>query len=642
MPPKKRNRGRLQRARDNEETPPELAPASSSQDIAGGANWDSENAIKLLKQWAWGELSAVQVQDMAMAQHNDEIRLLDRVGANHSFATTSIKALSMLGNSGRIHGNIKRYLLTLLGPPRCPCIVRAPVVCITGKPCENATTSIDMPFLLPHHTLSYWYENARDRFDEFMFGGPYNPDMVTSFWKTVVQRRDPRIVRHPMCARPDWMSKGIGIMLHGDAVPSIGVGKAPKSFDAYSWQSLFSFGTTKRAKQYIAGLFEGCKDKPTPRTGDGTMKQFWGVIIWSMEAAFQGTWPLTNWDGSEWAKGSYEDLKKGTTLAGGFFLVPWVLKGDLDYFAKGLFLPHDSCNSFCTFCPSHSDPADPARNWSNFRPDAIWKNELYTVAAWRALLGAELHWLFLRLPYLSMNNVDPDELHVFHLGTSKRLCGSVLWALCYLGLPKSASDNMNEIWLHIIESYRTHKIDTQYSSLTLSTFCDPKSPRGDFPYLNGKAAEIKDLILPLLECWEHFRPGYNFNLVRDLLRSQLTTQGILSGFSTELFLPLPEVDEIMAATDIFLARYSALANIADAEARLLWNMVPKFHYAWHWSRRAIYLNPRRSNCAIDEDFVGLVKTCVASCCSGTPIEEVPCKVMEKQEWAFHFTMLEQF
>ena len=50
----------------------------------------------------------------------------------------------------------------------------------------------------------------------------------------------------------------------------------------------------------------------------------------------------------------------------------------------------------------------------------------------------------------------------------------------------------------------------------------------------------------------------------------------------------------------------------------------------------MYLNPRRSNCMIDEDYVGVVKNCVAASASGTSMEDVPKKVMERIVWGMHF------
>ena len=127
-------------------------------------------------------------------------------------------------------------------------------------------------------------------------------------------------------------------------------------------------------------------------------------------------------------------------------MVLWALKGDLDYFAKGLFLWHYVSNAFCEICPAHSDETDPSMIWNNFKANALWKRSLYDVPQWRASHDI-LHWLFLELPYLSQHNVEPDELHVLHLGTSKYMLGSVLFVLCYKSLKGTPAQNMKKVFL---------------------------------------------------------------------------------------------------------------------------------------------------------------------------------------------------
>ena len=112
-------------------------------------------------------------------------------------------------------------------------------------------------------------------------------------------------------------------------------------------------------KLYIFGMFEDCKGKGVVLDDDTTMNESWRVVVESLEAAYDGVFQ----QGEECA---------GQELAGGFFLVVWCLKGDLDYFAKGLHLRHYTRNEFCEFCPAHSNEAVPAMLWSNFRVDAGW------------------------------------------------------------------------------------------------------------------------------------------------------------------------------------------------------------------------------------------------------------------------------
>ena len=101
-----------------------------------------------------------------------------------------------------------------------------------------------------------------------------------------------------------------------------------------------------------------------------------------MKFAYQGIWPTYDADGvsyDTYHEGSFERKKSGTSLAGGYFLVPWSLKGDLDYFYKCLGLRHYVRNRFCEPCKSHSDPSEYSMAWTNVASDAAWKSALFSV-----------------------------------------------------------------------------------------------------------------------------------------------------------------------------------------------------------------------------------------------------------------------
>ena len=57
-------------------------------------------------------------------------------------------------------------------------------------------------------------------------------------------------------------------------------------------------------------------------------------------------------------------------------------------------------------------------------------------------------------------------------------------------------------------------------------------------------------------------------------------------------------------------------------------------------KRAYYLNPRKGNTMIDEDFVGQCKDIVAACASGTEAHRVPTKVSERYTWGKY--LLEEY
>ncbi len=148
-----------------------------------------------------------------------------------------------------------------------------------------------------------------------------------------------------------------------------------------------------------------------------------------------------DWTGAAWPAGSREALlaESGEPLAGGYFGVLWMMKGDLDYFAKVLRLRHYSQEQFCDFCPAtRHEPF--SMNAFNFRTDASWKGQCYTSWQWRHL-NPERHPIFQR-SYLTQHNIEPDDLHVVHLGTSMYLLGSILWLLAFRMLPQTPFQNI--------------------------------------------------------------------------------------------------------------------------------------------------------------------------------------------------------
>ena len=162
--------------------------------------------------------------------------------------------------------------------------------------------------------------------------------------------------------------------------------------------------------------------------------------------------------------------------------------------------------------------------FNNFRKGAAWKRKLFTYANWKSRSGS-VHFLF-ELPGLSILNVEPDELHCVHLGTTSYMLGCILWLLCFAMLPGTAKDNMQLVWRLISEAYRESNVDTQFTHLQLGSFCDADSPMMSYPRLKGKGAEVKDLVLPIREVWQRFRRADNRDdaLVADMLDDQLRFQ----------------------------------------------------------------------------------------------------------------------
>jgi hypothetical protein len=241
-----------------------------------------------------------------------------------------------------------------------------------------------------------------------------------------------------------------------------------------------------------------------------------------------------------------------------------------------------------------------------------------------------MHFIFEAFPFLSNQNVEPDELHVVHLGTSQCLLGSVLWLLVHRRLRGSPAENMAKVWGQVSRFYTEARIPTQYSTLHLSFFHDPKSPAGSYPRLKGKGAEVKGLVPALRFCWSNYKSSSEEDQwVQECLDLQCSVQELVDSSAPLMFLAPGEARLLLALVERFLVLYSRLGRAADGRGDLLWAMVPKFHWLWHWAWRAQYLHPRRGACMTDEDFVGRLKEVAKACTHSTPLHRVPVSIVAK-------------
>ena len=329
----------------------------------------------------------------------------------------------------------------------------------------------------------------------------------------------------------------------------------------------------------------------------------------------------------------------GTPLAGGYFLVIWSIKSDLEHLAKFFGLEHYASNRPCVLCPCEAGNDAPQNLlFSNFSRSASWMSLLFTHLSWHTR-NPSPHYLF-QLKYLSGINYDPDELHLIHLGTSTHLLGSVLWLLVYEIMTDTPVANMKAIWTRITSLYKDMDVKCAYSNLTLNSFVNPKSPHNQYPRLKGKGAEIKDLMEPMYAVWQEYkRPSrdeaFMDNLVSKALSTMCQIQGILHYHADDNFLPTTVAEQFRKLVNNFLVDYSKLAHLADSANMLLFNVVPKHHGMWHLGQRAKFLNPRKGNTMIDEDFVGKIKDLVSSSAHGTESHLIPTKVFEKYTWGCH-------
>ena len=132
---------------------------------------------------------------------------------------------------------------------------------------------------------------------------------------------------------------------------------------------------------------------------------------------------------------------------------------------------------------------------------------------------------------------------------------------------------------------------------------------------------MKDITPALAWVWEErARGSRDFEIVSRMFTSLVKTQDLLHDHRDEHLLPIDVAAQVFDLTKQFLLDYQRLAAAAEARGDCLWSMPTKFHWLYPWAERSRWLNPRKGNCMIDEDFVGKCKILAPSCAATAPGE----------------------
>ena len=185
------------------------------------------------------------------------------------------------------------------------------------------------------------------------------------------------------------------------------------------------------------------------------MNTVWRILTWSLRALFDGKFPHRDHSGNLYPLGSSDHALAGSPLCEDskpLFGVVWGIKGDLDWFAKGLGLRHYNSMNPCDYCKA-TRSGSPSCWPTNFSADAAWRSQMRNAAEWRAELTADSFALIREFQFLSMHNLEADELHILHLGVSQYCLGSVLWLLVYNSLPATPAANFETVWHELLTEY---------------------------------------------------------------------------------------------------------------------------------------------------------------------------------------------
>ena len=183
-----------------------------AEEVRNDTDRHSFLAEHLMREWAWGRLSAPKVQQIAFNAEQD--------GLNHP----KVARLAALGSSGTHPRNMYQQMVALCDASMLPDGFVFTVPWKDG--CPRGYVTMAQTMLLPHELFACMYKHYPKAWKKRMV--PDNGEL-RQFWEEMAEH--PNMQGHPVqdriCNRNrSWMDLAVPLTLHGDGVPVTGVGKA--------------------------------------------------------------------------------------------------------------------------------------------------------------------------------------------------------------------------------------------------------------------------------------------------------------------------------------------------------------------------------------------------------------------------------
>ena len=468
-----------------------------------------------------------------------------------------------------------------------------------------------VPILLPHRLIAKMYECYRESFMDRMLGG--DAGNINRFWTAM--EKHPAYVDHPMHthSRSDHRKFGIPIGMHFDGVVSTGSGrKWARMIESFSWSSHLCKRGASWFRNFLICLVQ--KIMLAKEGADTTMNCVWRELCWSLYWCYQGVQPDRDSSGRLYTpEDGWLYDHRGEPLAGGYFLVVWTLKVDLEWLRDYIKLV--GAGVMCALCGANSSDVP----WTGCAFDCEWVGSVWSDATHLARFPNR-HKLLRHVPGVTIHAWVPDWLHTKHIGCDSYFLGSILMALFIdCGLAGSNADKLAFIWNGIVDAYASLGIHKdRMTSLSFGMF---QNARSKIPSLKLRGNVMKKLAPVLRLVWvanmdvgraEH----RNIKLGLD---NCIEIDRLLDDHANLYALPENAGIDLKRNCFEFCQILTALIGHYHP-GQALFNFTIKTHYLMHFGQIGMYMNPALGACHEGEDLMKVVKRLVVSSATGLDMQ----------------------
>ena len=302
-----------------------------------------------------------------------------------------------------------------------------------------------------------------------------------------------------------------------------------------------------------------------------------------------------------------------TPLSGVFFLVLWILRADLEWIVKRLWLSDYRSND-CILCEAGNGPDMPA--WTDFREAAPWMRTLWTKLTWQHAYPGR-HRLFKSLPGLSVVSYVPDPLHTKYIGTDGYFLGGVLRYLTHHLLTNDVDANLKQIEHDMREAYRSLGVSNGKFERLQHTAIQGSSAK--LPYLKGTGKQIAQMTRAMIVVFGKYegaaraingiskqRIQQAHRFIATTLKHSARIDEILLSNRASYVLSKPTSRAFRTHCFAYAQMTTVLIDIFHPRIPVF-HCTLKLHYLAHLALIADFMCPCLASCAEGEDMMKIVK-----------------------------------
>jgi hypothetical protein len=583
-----------------------LEAASSSSDLS-----DKSPLWKLLmRKYAWGSMSASDVQQLAQA------------AVQSGASKHDLQELASIGAHGNAAGNAQRDLNRLL---TSEVAVPSPTRLKTPMMAADGVKVRDYEIMLPHD----WIHALVQRGVASELLGFQRKDL---FWGKLDMKHNPQIKdsKHFFCTIDHSREIVMPLMVHGDGAPHTEV----DSLVVFSMRSILTDYAVSMSQFLLWAM-------PKSAMHTTSLQPVWDLVCWSFNALAEGTQPVADVSGRMYKdilnRTPEEEMRyqlAGQNIGGGSLKIRciiMVISGDIEWFCSQFNFPYAMSNAPCPYCKCDNLLHESRVPFTDFRSNAEWKNAICSAEELKARCGG--HPL-MKVLGVNVHTIKLDTLHLVDLGVASHCYGNLLWCILEDHLEGNRVVALQELNRLVADAYNSLQMPAQ-KRIGMLKLRNLRSSASDYPILSHiKGRKVR---------W--------FSKVAIILASKFktaekTTHHRLAMVKAldSVYMSLDKPDLIYTSSlqstfeknvDAFLAHYGMLASLSMQANQIRYSIVQKHHLLAHLPSQSRFIAPRCCWTYGGESFMGLMVRLSSTCVRGTPAFKMPTKLYQKNRLAMH-------